>query len=45
LSDRSKEAIYTLVFNIFKYLITWNISWDVLWKDQLGSDEWLWHGL
>ena len=31
LSDRGKEAIYILVYNIFKYLITWNISWDVLW--------------
>lgn len=30
LSDRSKEAIYILVWKIFKCLITWNISWDVL---------------
>ena len=31
LSDRSQEAIDMFVFNIFKYLITWNISWDFLW--------------
>ena len=42
LSDRSNEAIYILAFNIFKYLITRNISWDVLWKGS-KSHIWSWH--
>ena len=31
LSNSSNEAIDIFVFNIFKYLITWNISWDFSW--------------